>query len=164
MADLCEGDNEPADSLKAICKEVTLHTIVRARALNYALITANEIDADMVFNTDQNRFEYELTSNRSLSMTGEKKTEANVKRVSSITHSYTIHVLISMSGRLTKKLYYTGDKFGKRVSETVQCNQSPNIEYDCITTGKMLTARKLSWIRKILEPDLTGASLLLLDS
>ena len=67
-----------------------------------------------------------------------------------------------------KKLYIcfqeVGGKFGKRVSETLQHNQPPNIEYDCSTSGKMLTALVLSWMCKVLQPELKGASLLLLDS
>ena len=82
-------------------------------------VSANAIDADMVLNTDQSRFEYEITSNRKLSMTGEKTTEATVASVAFTAHSYTIQILISMSGRLAKKLYIcfqeAGCKFGKRV-------------------------------------------------
>ena len=96
----------------------------------------------MMLNTDQSRFEYEITSTRTQSMTGQKTTE--VASVASITHSYTIQVLISISGRLAKKLYIcfqeAGCKFGKRVSEKLQCYQPPNIEYDCSTSGKMSTA------------------------
>ena len=78
----------------------------------------------------------------------EKKT--TVASVASTTHSYTIQVLISMSGRLAKKLYIcfqeAGGKFAKRVFKTLQRNQPPNIEYDCSTSGKMLKALVLSWI------------------
>ena len=38
-------------------------------------------------------------------MTGAKTTEATVASVASTTHAYTIQVLISMPGRLAKKLY-----------------------------------------------------------
>ena len=62
-------------------------------------------------------------------MTGGKTTEAIVASVASTTHSYTIHVLISLLGRLEKKLYIcfqdAGDKFGKLVSKTLQRNQPP---------------------------------------
>ena len=49
--------------------DVTLDTVVRTRALEFVqevtdYISANAIDADMVLNTDQSRFEYEITSNR----------------------------------------------------------------------------------------------------
>ena len=71
-----------------------------------------------------------------------------------------------MSQRLAKELYIyfkeAGGKFGKRVSETLQRNQPPKIEYDCSTSGKTSTA--LSWMREVLQPELKGASLLLLDS
>ena len=50
-----------------------------------------------------------------------------------------------------------GGKFGKRVSETLLRNQPPNIEYDCSTSGKIATALVLSWMRKVLQPELKGA-------
>ena len=120
-------------------RDVSLDTVVRTRALEFVrevtdYVFANVIDADMVLNTDQSRFEYEITSNRTLSMTGRKTTEATVASVVSATHSYTIQVLISMSGCLAKKLHIcfreAGGKFGKRISETLPRNQPPNIEYD----------------------------------
>ena len=152
---------------------LTLVTVVRTRALEFVrevtdYVSANAIDADMVLNTDQSRFEYEITSNRTLSMTGEKTTEATVASVASTALSYTIQVLISMIGRLAKKLYIcfqeAGGKFGKRVPETLQRNQPPFTKHDCSTRGKMSTALVLSWMRKVLQPELQGASLLLLDS
>ena len=131
-------------------------------------ISANAIDADMVLNMDQSQFEYEITSDRTLSMTMEKTTEATVSSLASTTHSYIIQVLISMSGCLEKKLYIcfqeAGGKFGKCVSKTLQRNQPPIIEYDCSISGKMSTALILSWLCKVLQPELKGASLLLLDS
>ena len=75
-----------------------------------------------------------------------------------------------MSGRLAKILYIcfqeVGGKFDKRVSETLQSKQPLNIEYGCSTSGKMSTAPVLSWVRrpKVQQPELKGASLLLLDS
>ena len=109
-------------------RDLTLDTVMRTRASEFVrevtdYVSANAIQADMVFNTDQSRFEYEITSNRTLSMTGEKTTEATVASVASSTHSYTIQVLISMSGRLAMKFYICfqegGGKFGKCVSETL---------------------------------------------
>ena len=101
-------------------------------------------------------------------MTREKTNEATVASGASTTHSYNIQILISMWGRLAKKLYICfqelAGKFGKRVSETLQRNQPPNIEYDCSTSGKMPTALVLPWMRKVLQPELKGASLLPLDS
>ena len=56
-------------------------------------------------------------------MTGEKTTEGTVARVASTTSSYTIQVLISISGHVEKKLYIcfqeAGGKFSKRVSEAL---------------------------------------------
>ena len=107
-------------------RDVTLDSVVRTRALEFVqevmvYILANAIDADMVLNMDESRFEYEITSNRTLSMTGEKTTEATVARVASTTYSYTIQVLISISGHVTKKFCIcfqeAGGKFGKHVYE-----------------------------------------------
>ena len=87
-------------------------------------------------------------------MTGQKTAKATVASVASTAHSYTIQVFMSMSGGLAKKLCIcfqeAGGKFGKRISETLQRNQRPNIEYVCSTSGKMSTALVLFWIRKVL--------------
>ncbi|XP_069673414.1 uncharacterized protein [Periplaneta americana] len=154
-------------------RDVTLDTSVRTRALEFVrevtdYITANAINADMVFSTDKSKFEYELASNKTLSVTGEKTNEAVVQSIASTTHSFTIQVLFSMSGHLAKKLYIclqeAGGKFGKCISETLQHNKPSNIEFDCNSSGKMSKAIVLSWMRKVLEPELTGSSLLLLNS
>ena len=50
-------------------RDVTLDTLVRAGALEFVqeetdFVSAYATDADMVLNTDQSRFEYEITSQR----------------------------------------------------------------------------------------------------
>ena len=131
---------------------------MRTRALEFVrevtdYVSANAIGVDMVLNMVQSQFEYEITEDRTISITGEKTTEANVASVASTTHSCTIQVLISMSGRLTKKLYIcfqeAGGKFGTHFFETLQRNQPPNIEYDCSISGKMSTTIFLSWMHKV---------------
>ena len=48
-------------------------------------VSANAIDANVVLNMDQSQYEYEITSNRTLSVTGEKTTEATVASVATTT-------------------------------------------------------------------------------
>lgn len=57
-------------------------------------------DKNNTWNTDQSKFEYEMTGNRTLSTVGEKHTEATVQSINATTHSYSIQVHISQSGRL----------------------------------------------------------------
>ena len=59
-------------------RDVTLDTVVRTRALEIVrevtdYVYANAIDADMVLNTDQSRFVYEITSNRTQQLPGKRQ-------------------------------------------------------------------------------------------
>ena len=56
-------------------------------------------------------------------------------------HHSSPYFLIRMPSKGTVHLFSgSGCKLGKRVSETLQRNQPPNIEYDCSTSGKMSIA------------------------
>jgi hypothetical protein len=83
------------------------------------LINENDFKAQEVFNSDQTRFEYEMTSARTLSQKGEKETFSFIQASNSLTHSYTVQILISMDGKLGKKLYIcfqeAKDTFGPKI-------------------------------------------------
>ena len=83
-------------------------------------ITTENIQMGSVWNCDQSQFNYELSSDRTLSMKGERNTVSTLQSCNSATHSYTIDVAISMDGRLADKLYICFEKpsgkFGPRVS------------------------------------------------
>jgi len=52
-----------------------------------AIIHAKPYTPDCIFNTDQSRFEYEMTASRTLSEQGEKHTTALIQSMTSVTHS-----------------------------------------------------------------------------
>lgn len=69
------------------------------------LIARSNFSPSEVWNTDQSRFEYEMTSARTLSTRGEKETYCLVQSINDTTHSYTVQILILMNETLGKKLY-----------------------------------------------------------
>jgi len=70
---------------------------IKEIAVNYS--------SDHIFNSDQSGFNYEITSNRTLSNIGEKDTLVIINSPNAISHSYTIQPLISFEGKLVGKLF-----------------------------------------------------------
>jgi len=121
-----------------------------------------------VWNTDQSGFNYELSSGRTLSDKGEKETFAMVQSVNSLTHSYTVQVLISNDGYLAPKLFIcfqeSSGKFGPRVQERVRESQPANIIVTCTTSGKLTKSSLGFWVSSCLDPIVNDKTLLLQDS
>lgn len=121
-----------------------------------------------VWNTDQSGFNYELFSGRTLSDKGEKDTFLMVQNINSLTHSYTIQVLISNDGYLAPKLFICfqehGGRFGPRVEVSVRENQPNNIVVTCTTSGKLTKSSLGFWVKNCLDPIVTEPTLLLQDS
>jgi len=121
-----------------------------------------------VWNTDQSGFNYELSSGRTLSDKGEKETFAMVQSVNSLTHSYTVQVLISNDGYLAPKLFIcfqeAGGKFGPRVQERVRESQPTNVVVTCTTSGKLTKSSLGFWVSSCLDPIISEQTLLLQDS
>jgi len=91
-----------------------------------------------------------------------------VQNVNSLTHSYTIQVLISNSGHLAPKLFICfqeqGGKFGPQVGASVQENQPDNLVVTCTTSGKLTKSSLVFWVKSCLDPIVTEQTLLLQDS
>ena len=91
----------------------------------------------------------------------------NNRSCSSVTHSYMIQVLISMSSELGRKLYIcfqeTGGQFGKLVTKQVMENTQPNVICECSRRDKMSTSLGVSWMKRVLQ-EVQDTLLLLLDS
>ena len=87
-------------------------------------IMTENIQMGSLWNADQIQFNYELSSDRTLSMKGEKNTVSTLQSCNIATHSYTIDVAISMDGRLADKLFICfqepSGKFGPRVSREIE--------------------------------------------
>lgn len=77
----------------------------------------------LIWNTDQTRFDYEITNQRTLSWVGERTTTINVDSKGKLTHSYTSQPTISRDGKLIGKLLLvvqeTNGTFGPQVGPRV---------------------------------------------
>lgn len=75
-----------------------------------------------IYNADENGFNLEIHSGRTLAKSEVKTVEATVQSVSSTTHSYTIMPIISASGCFLSPLYIvlkeSTETFGPRVQES----------------------------------------------
>jgi len=81
-----------------------------------------------VYNSDQNNFQLELHTGRTLAEKDVKKVEFVAQSTSAITHSYTIQFIISADGRLLSPLLIVlkepSGTLGLRVQETMfTCEQ-----------------------------------------
>jgi hypothetical protein len=69
-----------------------------------ALRLIKEVDPNMVLNTDQMGMNLEFASKRTLSVKGEKDTYGRVQRINPTKHSFTVQMMISLSGGLAPRL------------------------------------------------------------
>ena len=87
------------------------------------------------------RFEYEMTSGRTLSHTGEN-ISLMVQSVTSVTHSYTVQVHILLADKLGTYLYIcfqeSKDEFGPKITEILAGKPPFNIVVDASTSGKLI--------------------------
>lgn len=125
---------------------------------------------DSFWNSDQSRFEYEMRRERSYARKGERLVEVQVCDMNSISHSYTIQVHLSKSGELGQKIFIVlqeaSGKFGPnvqiKVDETVE--KCGNVYVCCNTSGKCTKKLMKEWTEEVLNPDISGTTVLLLDS
>lgn len=119
-----------------------------------------------ISNTDQSGFNIELLSERTLAGKGGTIISASVQQSHSLTHSYTIQPLISMSGELIQPLFIVlqerSGEFGPNVSEDLF--KHPEISIHCNTSGKVTKEMLKKWFQDIYFESFSSKSLLLLDS
>ncbi len=120
---------------------------------------------DHVLNTDQSGYNYEMVSTRTLSEMGEKSTECAITSANKITHSYSIQVTISASGRLVGPVFlYLQEPqglFGPRVLDSLPGYD--NVYLVCSSSGKLTKHLFREWCEVIL-PEITERTLLFKDS
>jgi len=122
-----------------------------------------------VMNTDQSPFYYELRTTQSLDFIGEKKTYLIVGSESRTTHLYTIQPIATAYGHLLAHLLIcfqetSGNEFGPIVAQRVQESFSENVFVTCSKSGKMTEKQVNEWITHCFLPNVSGETLLLLDS
>jgi hypothetical protein len=100
-------------------------------------------DSDLVMNSDQTEFNYEIASKRTLSHTGEKDTIGTVQNKNATTHSFTVQPTITMSGKCYEKLLLclreSSNEFGPIVKKQIEevLKFCKNIRVVCSRSGKM---------------------------
>lgn len=113
----------------------------------------------LILNFDQSGFQYELTTGRTLSWSGERDTLASVDQANKATHSYTIQPIISRDGRAVGKLLIclqetSGNSFGPRVQQEVDrlVNEYGNVVVMASSSGKMNNPLMRRWADEVLIP------------
>jgi hypothetical protein len=121
---------------------------------------------DHIFNSDQSGFNYEITSNRTLSNIGEKDTFVIINSANAISHSYTIQPLISFEGKLVGKLFLClkelNGKFGPIVEN--QLFKANNVITVCSSSGKLNKELVKVFSHTIVKPNVNKDFILILDS
>lgn len=112
----------------------------------------------LIWNTDQTRFDYEITNKRTLSWVGERTTSVNVDSKGKLTHSYTAQPVISRDGRLIGKLFLivqeTNGDFGPQVGPRVRELEKKygNIVVRPSKNGMQNKTILNGWIQDVLVP------------
>jgi hypothetical protein len=97
---------------------------------------------DFILNSDQNGFNYETKSNRTLTFRNEKHTVLAVSSKNAITHSFTLQPTISFSGKPFGKLLIclqeNNNDFGIFVKKDVELLKlCKNVTVVCSRSGKI---------------------------
>lgn len=168
------SSNPPVDDFFTLTRhtsqneaEIFSHGKLFAESVNLKKLEDN-YDDELVWNTDQSGFNYEMVGNRTLSDKGEKTTRGLVQSLNSMTHSYTVQIMVSNAGFLAKKAYICfqerGGKFGPIVMNRIRDKIPPNVQIDCTDSGKMTKKTLENWIQSCLGPEIEHKCLLVLDS
>ena len=105
-------------------RHVAEEEVLRERAAQFVKEVrkcTEKVGGDSVYNPDQSEFNLEFHSGRTLDFRGSKATMAEAQSLNSLTHSYTMQLVVSADGRLLPILLIVlqemGGKFGPIVQE-----------------------------------------------
>lgn len=119
-----------------------------------------------MFNTDQSGFNIESLSGRTLNVAGVKQINSSISQSKSQTHSHSIQVTISQSGKLFPRLFIvlqeSSTEFGPIVREHLF--RHPEIDAKCHPSGKVVKELYRYWNSEHYFPHAGQNSLLVLDS
>ena len=90
-----------------------------------------------VLNADQSSFNYELVSNRTLSFSGEKNTNALVRSSNAISHSYTVMPIITVTGEFLSPVFICLQEASERFPKGKSIFSPNNIALTCSQSGKL---------------------------
>ena len=105
-------------------------------------IILSKYNLDNVFNTDQSGLQLKLFSNRTLSFEAEYLTLGKVQSINNTTHSYTIQLMITMSGRQIGPLFLCLKEASGRLGDNIKKDPFTafNVVVTCSKPGKLTTS------------------------
>lgn len=132
------------------------------------LLGEEQIRPEFVFNADQTGIPYEIVSNRTLSIKGEKSTFCRLHSVHASKHSFTAMFLITASGRLCDRtLLCLQEREGRFPPIMKPALVKPaNVSITCTRSGLFTGSIYKYWVDNILSKELPRdeKSLLIVDS
>lgn len=124
------------------------------------------IGEDNVYNSDQSGFNLETHAGRTLAVKGSLKVECLAQSLNSLTHSYTIQLIVSVNGDLKTPLLIVlqeiSGKFGPIVEKTLY--KADNIVIFTSKSGKLTSDLAVNWFANVFLSNTGENSVLLLDS
>jgi len=122
---------------------------------------------DLIMNSDQVGFCYELISNRTLTHKGEKIVFGLAKSPTNlVTHSYTVQYLITMAGTIVGDVFLCFQEKSGRLGQRVENTILPvsNVTITCSTSGKLTTSLFEYYLDEVLLKNVKEDFLYLVDS
>lgn len=121
---------------------------------------------EVIFNTDQSGYQYEMHRSRTLDVAGQRSTSVSVESQHSTTHSYTIQPIVSMAGNLLSPLMIVlqepSGRFGPQISSSLF--RPPNAYITCTKSGKVEIQTLAEWTKECLAPNVEDKVCLIIDS
>lgn len=166
-------------SKRKITKFISTREMISVEEINErARIFQNQLSAlvqnypaRLVINTDQTGCQIQMTTDRTYSTKGEKKTFACYENIHKTTHSYTAQYSVTLEGKLLPLVFLclqepTG-QFGPIVKRHVDdlVERCGNVYVTCSKSGKLSTMLYKAYLNHILKPYVTHEKfLLVIDS
>ena len=126
-------------------------------------ILISKYTLNSVLNTDQSSFNYELVSNRTLSFSGEKNTNALVRSSNAISHSYTVMPIITATGEFLSPVLICLQEASERFPKGKSTFLPNNFALTCSQSGKLNGSLTEYWIKEVLDKITSNRFLLLVD-
>lgn len=122
---------------------------------------------ELILNTDQTAFQYELIPKRTLTNKGERIVQGFAESpTNSATHTYTVQYTIAASGQMVGDVFLCLQEKDGRLGDRVQ-NQlflAPNVTITCSKSGKLTTSLYEYYVDNILVKNMSSDFLLTIDS
>lgn len=107
----------------------------------------------------------EIPAGRTLTVRGTKKVTRRVQRTNATTHSYTVHIQLNASGKLSPKLpvvLYEPEGMPKRAKETLENYHNLHVYWS--KSGLMGAEIAKQWMKEVFLPIAEKNSVLIIDS